>query len=180
MISRTPKTHKANKQDKKAKQARKEALSNPFEAFLKPSDKLLKLRDEAGGKDLPEPFLELFAAVLVVLIFFTWKLYKAIQSDHVGSQGVWSLLLFGTIAVLNIWSMMLVMVMAKRGGDIGLLRISDTEVLRFLALTGIFGTWAGIFLYGYRSKDRKFTSKAVIATFFNFLWIPIYLTYFVV
>jgi len=143
MVNKAPKVLKP-KLDKEVKQARKKAAANPFEAFLQPSEKLLKLRDEAGGKDLPEPFLELFVLVLVLLSFFVWKLNNATQTGHVASQGVWYLFLYGTIAVLNFWSLLLVMVMAKRNGDIGLMRISDREVLRFLGLTGIFGTWAGI------------------------------------
>ncbi|KAG0046886.1 hypothetical protein BGZ83_007961 [Gryganskiella cystojenkinii] len=175
MVNKAPKPQKPSSKDKKA--ARRAAVNSPFESFWQPSDSLLKLRDEIGGKELPEPFLEMFIFVIILFVFFLWRLRNAIQIQHAGAESVWSLLLFGSFALVNFWSLLLVMVMAKKRGDMGLMKISDREVYRFLGLSGILGTWGGVFLYRYKSEDPYFYPKLIAATVFNIFWVAIYVKY---
>lgn len=75
---------------------------------------------------------------------FSLDLTISFLNPIIGGIGVWSFFVFGTIILLNIWSYFLVMVCAKRKGDIGIVRIVDDDIIRFIWMSGLFGAWAAI------------------------------------
>jgi hypothetical protein len=68
--------------------------------------------------------------------------------------------MFGSIAFLNLWAYFLVNIVARRGGDIGIVKITDDDIVRFMSLSGLFGAWAAIICtfidsLGCLADDRK-------------------------
>ncbi|KAG0366010.1 hypothetical protein BC939DRAFT_476127 [Gamsiella multidivaricata] len=169
------KAAKPLKPSKAAKQQRKQLESvNPF------ADSSLFAKSQQYIKDAPDarPFEDMSYIIVGVLGFFIWRLSVAVTSGHEGAIGVWSLFSFGSVVIINVWTFFLVMVSAKRRGDIGILRIVDSDILRFTALSGLFGAWAATLLFRYRPADKTYFPKIIGLTVANIFWVIIYVRYY--
>ncbi|KAG0042265.1 hypothetical protein BGZ83_000699 [Gryganskiella cystojenkinii] len=172
MVNKPPKPAKAPKTNKKAVKAANPFLTNFSEDSL--FGRSQKFVQETDAK----PFRDFGYVILAFLTFCIWRLSVAVQSAHGGAIGVWSLFVFGTIAILNIWTYFLVLIRARRGGDIGIVTITDEDVVRFMWMSGFFGGWAGIFFYGYRSTDPKFFTQCLTSTFLNVFWVAVFVKFY--
>ncbi|KAF9114196.1 cytosolic thiouridylase subunit Ctu1 [Mortierella sp. AM989] len=147
------KAAKPTKPSKAEKQQRKELNKrNPFtgSALFAKSEEMIRNAPDA------KPLEDLTYAIIIILGLFIWRLYVAVRSGHEGSIGVWSLFSFGTVAIINIWTFFLVMVLVKRRGDIGIVKVAGSDTLRFNAVSGLFGFWAGILC---KAKDKIMEQK---------------------
>ncbi|KAI1299407.1 hypothetical protein EDD11_006485 [Mortierella claussenii] len=169
------KAAKPLKPNKAAKQQRREQQNiNPFAGSSLFEKSQQFIRDAPDAK----PFEDMAYFILAILAFFIWRLSVAVQTGHEGAIGIWSLFTFGSIVVINIWTFFLVMVVAKRRGDIGIVRIQDPDLWRFNALSGVFGAWAGILLFRYRGEEKLFFLKMLTASVLNVFWAAYYVRYY--
>ncbi|KAI8597218.1 hypothetical protein EDD21DRAFT_223813 [Dissophora ornata] len=169
------KAAKPLKPSKAAKQQRKQLESvNPFAGSSLFTQSQQYIKDAPNAK----PFQDMAYMVMIAMVFFIWRLSIAVKSGHDGAIGVWSLFTFGSVVVINVWSFFLVMVTAKRRGDIGLLRIVEEDILRFTGLSGVIGAWAAIILCRFKPEERFFYPKILAVSIFNILWIVIYVRYY--
>ncbi|KAG0206185.1 hypothetical protein BGX28_002320 [Mortierella sp. GBA30] len=173
MVNKAPKPAKAPKTNKRANRD----ASNPFLTNFA-EDSLFARSQQFVKEHDAKPFRDFGYVVLVFLSFFIWRLSAAVQSHHGGAIGIWSFFVFGTIALMNIWTYFLVMICAKRRGDIGIVKITDEDVIRFTWMSGLFGSWAAIIYFGYRSQDSKFFSKAVMASVLNIFWVAVLVKFY--
>ncbi|KAG0026292.1 hypothetical protein BGZ81_006475 [Podila clonocystis] len=174
MVNKAPKAAKAPKTPKADKRALRAERQNPMFG-----DGSLFQRSQQFVKDHDaKPFRDFGYVVITLLSFFIWRLSAAVQSHHEGAIGVWSFFVFGTILLLNIWSYFLVMVCAKRKGDIGIVRVVDDDIIRFIWMSGLFGSWAAIIYFRYKGEDPKFFLKAIGATILNVFWAAIAVKYY--
>ncbi|KAG0228613.1 hypothetical protein B0O80DRAFT_498322 [Mortierella sp. GBAus27b] len=166
--AKTPKPSKLEKQQRKERNAYPLAGSS------------LLAQSERYIKEVPNarPFEDMAYFVGAFMIFFIWRLTAAVKSQSQGSIEVWTLLTFGCVALINVWTFFLGMVSAKRRGDIGLLRINESDIMRFALLSGIIGIWLSLLLFRYRPEDKFFYAKLLAATVFNMFWAVIYIRYY--
>ncbi|KAF9411356.1 nucleotidyltransferase, partial [Entomortierella beljakovae] len=134
------KAPKALKPSKAEKQLRKAKSRNPFtsSSLFQKSEEIIK-----GSPDA-KPFEDMSYVLLLVMLFFIWRLSVAVKAGYEGSIGVWSLFSFGFVAIINVWTFFLVMISARSGGDLQIVKITDSDTLRFTGLSGVFGAWAGV------------------------------------
>ncbi|KAF9898177.1 hypothetical protein BX616_004383 [Lobosporangium transversale] len=175
MVNKPPKPAKAPKANKRANRNNNDAASQAFmssfgeDSFFTRSQQFVKENDA-------KPFRDFAYMITFIEIVFIWRLYAAIKSN--GSTGLWSFLVFGMIAMLNLWTYFLVQICARRGGDIGIVKIADDDILRFIRISGLFGAWASIIYFGYRSKDPNFFSKALKASVLNLFWLAVFVKFY--
>ncbi|KAF9177712.1 hypothetical protein BGZ51_004512 [Haplosporangium sp. Z 767] len=174
MVNKPPKPAKAPKVNKRA--ARAAATTTPFGNFAEGS--LFARSQQFVQEHDAKPFRDFGYVVLAILTFFIWRLSVAVHAHHDAGIGIWSLLTFGTIVILNVWSYFLVMIRARRGGDIGIVKITDEDIIHFMWISGLFGCWGAIIYFGYRSRDPKFFSKAVSASVLNVFWLAILVKFY--
>ncbi|KAI8597896.1 hypothetical protein EDD21DRAFT_418276, partial [Dissophora ornata] len=140
MVNKPPKPAKAPKVNKNAK---KSAAPNPFMTNF-PEGSLMARSQQFVKENDAKPFRDFGYFVLIILAVFIWRLYVAIQGQNSTAISVWSFLVFGTVTIINVWSYFLVMIRVRRGGDIGIITIMDDDIIQFMTMSGLFGTWAGI------------------------------------
>ncbi|KAF9430434.1 hypothetical protein BGZ94_006911 [Podila epigama] len=174
MVNKAPKPAKAAKVPKAQKRAvrAENAMWSEGSLFAR-SQQFVKENDA-------KPFRDFGYVVITFLTFFIWRLSAAIQSHHEGATGVWTFFVFSTIILLNIWSYFLVMVCARRRGDIGIAKIEDNDIIRFIWMSGLFGAWSALLYFRYKPNDPQFYLKATGATIFNVFWAAIAVKYFLV
>ncbi|KAG0289310.1 hypothetical protein BGZ98_003875 [Dissophora globulifera] len=166
---------KALKPNKAAKQkAKEQQFINPF-ASSSLYSQTQRFMDESPNA---KPFQDMATFLTLVIAFFIWRLSAAVTSGREASIGVWSLFSFGTAVIINIWSFFLVMVSAKRGGDIGILKISEEDILRFTSLSGLFGAWSGVLLFQYKPQSSSFYIKFAGVSILNLFWVMVYVRYY--
>ncbi|KAI7828245.1 hypothetical protein BC939DRAFT_71778 [Gamsiella multidivaricata] len=141
MVNKAPKPAKAPKVNKRA--GRGAQANDPFMANF-PEGSLFARSQQFVKENDAKPFRDFAYMVFVILAFFIWRLYVAVQSQVSAAIGIWSFFVFGTVVVLNIWTYFLVLICAKRGGDIGIVKITDEDIHRFMYISGLFGAWAAI------------------------------------
>ncbi|KAF9169537.1 hypothetical protein BGX21_000227 [Mortierella sp. AD011] len=164
-----------SKPTKAEKQQRKEFKSrNPW------SDTSIFAISEEMIKNSPDakPFEDMTYIILAIVSFFIWRLSVAVQAGHQGSIGVWTLFSFGSVAIINVWNFFLVMVFARRRGDLGILKVGESDILRFTAISGLFGAWAAILLLRYKGESKYFLLKIFGASVFNLFWVLFYVKYY--
>ncbi|KAF9575196.1 hypothetical protein EC968_004132 [Mortierella alpina] len=174
MVNKAPKPAKASKVNKRAN---RNAAPSPFMTNF-PEGSLFARSQEFVKEHDAKPFRDFGYFVFVLLAFFIWRLFAAVQSQHSTGISIWSFFVFGTIAVINVWTYFLVLICVRRRGDIGIVKIGDDDVIRFMWISGLFGAWAAIFYFGHRSQDPKFFSKAVMASVFNILWVAVLVKFY--
>ncbi|GJJ78455.1 hypothetical protein EMPS_10814 [Entomortierella parvispora] len=174
MVNKPPKPAKAPKANKRAAA---KAASNPFMSSFS-EDSLFGRSQKFVKETDAKPFRDFGYVVLAVLTFCIWRLSAAVQSGHGGANSIWSFFVFGLIAILNIWTYFLVLIRAKRGGDIGIVTILDEDVIRFMWMSGLFGAWAAILWFRYRPTETAFFRKAFTSTLFNVFWVAIYVKFY--
>lgn len=64
--------------------------------------------------------------------------------SKIAGVAIWGFLTFALIILINIWTYFLVLIKCRRGGDIGIVKIADEDIHRFMWISGLFGAWAGI------------------------------------
>ncbi|KAF9089452.1 hypothetical protein BGX29_011492 [Mortierella sp. GBA35] len=169
MVNKAPKPQKAPKGPKQRRGPGSSFLNS--EAFQK-SEQLLKENQDA------KPFEDMFYVLLVLLAVFLWRLFVAKTSVPQGAVGFWSVIIFASIAFINFFASFLVMVRARRQGSVAFLRITDSDVLRFTILSGVFGAWFAIFWYGFGGSEPKFFRNLVAASFFNVFWVAVIIQFY--
>ncbi|KAF9976308.1 hypothetical protein BGZ73_008796 [Actinomortierella ambigua] len=117
-----------------------------------------------------QPFRDFAYIILAVLVFLVWRLFAAYTSKHQDAISIWGLFTWGLVAMINLWSFMMVMISKKRGGDIGVARVVDEDVLRAIWMTGVVGGWLGLITQRYKLTDRSFMLKVLGVTAINLLW----------
>ncbi|KAG0244216.1 hypothetical protein B0O80DRAFT_503510 [Mortierella sp. GBAus27b] len=182
MVNKPPKPSKAPKANKKANRTTAGSFMDQFS-----EDSLFARSQQFVKENDAKPFRDFSYLVFVVLAIFIWRLYVAVQSQHSGKYiedsewtgiTIWSFLVFGSMALLNVWSYFLVQIVARRGGDIGIVKITDDDIVRFISISGLFGTWAAIVYFGYKSSDPSFHSRAVTASLGNLFWVAILVKFY--
>ncbi|KAK3820419.1 MAG: hypothetical protein J3Q66DRAFT_337122 [Benniella sp.] len=140
MVNKPPKPAKAPKANKRVKH------QNTGSAFMSQfSDDSLFARSQQFVKENDaKPFRDFSYMMFALLGFIIWRLYVAQQGKHDAGITIWSSILFGSIVFLNLWAFFLVQIVARRGGDIGIVKITDDDIVRFISISGLFGAWAGI------------------------------------
>ncbi|KAF9348877.1 hypothetical protein BGX34_002194, partial [Mortierella sp. NVP85] len=168
MVNKPPKPAKAPKVNKRVKH------QNTGSAFMSQfSDDSLFARSQQFVKENDaKPFRDFSYMMFALLAFVIWRLYVAQQGKHDGKSTlysteytsqmamdrrsdsvypnhwagitIWSSILFGSITFLNLWAYFLVQIVARRGGDIGIVKITDDDIVRFISISGLFGAWGGI------------------------------------
>ncbi|KAF9351092.1 hypothetical protein BGX26_010807 [Mortierella sp. AD094] len=169
------KAAKPVKPSKAEKQQRKEFKTrNPW------GDTSIFAKSEEMIRNSPDakPFEDMTYVILAIVAFFIWRLSIAVQAGHEGSIGVWTLFSFGTVAILNIWTFFLVLAFARRRGDLGILKIGESDILRFTALSGLFGAWLAILLLRYKGQSKYFLLKILGASVFNVFWALFYVKFY--
>ncbi|KAG0252072.1 hypothetical protein DFQ27_008299 [Actinomortierella ambigua] len=117
-----------------------------------------------------QPFRDFAYILLAVLVFLVWRLFSAYSSKHSDAISIWSLFTWGLVGMINLWSFMMVMICKKRGGDIGVARVTDEDVLRAIWMTGVVGGWLGLATQRYKLTDRSFMLKVAGVSVINLLW----------
>ncbi|KAI1315518.1 hypothetical protein EDD11_000699 [Mortierella claussenii] len=174
MVNKPPKPVKAPKVNKRTN---RNAATNPLMTQF-PEGSLFARSQQFVKEHDAKPFRDFGYVVMVILGIFIWRLYAAQQSQHGGAIGIWSFFVFGTIAVINVWTYFLVLICKRRGGDIGIVKITDEDVYRFMQMSGLFGAWAAILYFGYRSPDPKFFSRAATASVLNIFWVAVLVKFY--
>ncbi|KAF9916545.1 hypothetical protein FBU30_001289 [Linnemannia zychae] len=165
MVNKPPKPAKAPKANKRSK------TGGPLQRPYFSEDSLFGRSQKFVEENNAKPFRDFGYFVALVLSIFIWRYYAAIQDGRSTATGVWGLLTFALIAVINVWTYFLVLIAARRGGDIGIVKIVDEDIHRFMWISGIFGAWAAILWFGYSPRTHKFFAKAVIYSVFSLVWV---------
>ncbi|KAF9962650.1 hypothetical protein BGZ65_008657 [Modicella reniformis] len=175
MVNKPPKPAKVPKANRRV--ANKSVAGSFMGQFAE--DSLFVRSQQFVKENDSKPFRDFAYLMFVIIAIFIWRLYVAVQSQS-GKSGInlWSSLVFGSIALLNLWSYFLVQILARRGGDIGIVKITDDDIIRFISISGLFGSWAAIIFYGYRSPDTTFFSRAVMASVLNLFWVAILIKFY--
>ncbi|KAK3820044.1 MAG: hypothetical protein J3Q66DRAFT_165895 [Benniella sp.] len=168
------KAPKPLKPSKAAKQQRKNP--DPF------AGSFLHKKSQEYIKEVPDakPFEDMAIVIIGILGVLIWRLSVSVKSQHQGSIDVWTLLTFGMLGIVNIWSFFLGMVSARRRGDIGLMRITEGDMLRFALLSGVFGVWGSTLLFRFKPEDKFFYPKLLVASVLNVFWVVVYIRYYMV
>ncbi|KAG0278061.1 hypothetical protein BGZ96_002554 [Linnemannia gamsii] len=174
MVNKPPKPVKAPKANKRPKAGAGGSLplqQNNNQYFSEDSlfGRSQKFVQETDAK----PFRDFGYFVAFVLSIFIWRYHAAISDSRDTAVGVWGFLTFGFILMINVWTYFLVLIKARRGGDIGIVKIVDEDIHRFMWISGLFGAWAGILWFGYYPKTPKFMAKSVIFSVFSLAWVAI-------
>ncbi|KAF9900635.1 hypothetical protein EC991_007061 [Linnemannia zychae] len=164
MVNKAPKPQKAPKGPKQRRGPGSSFLNS--EVFQQ-SEQLLKENKDA------KPFQDMFFVLLALLAFLIWRLYAAKSSFPKGAVGFWNSALFLSIAFINLFTSFLVMVRAGRQSSVAFLRITDGDILRFTALSGVFGAWFAMFWFGFSGSDPSFFRNLVAVSFFNLFWLAV-------
>ncbi|KAF9580194.1 hypothetical protein BGW38_003261 [Lunasporangiospora selenospora] len=170
MVNKAPKPQKAPKAKRAGKTQNQS--QNPFISGF-PEGSLFAQSQKFVQEHDAKPFRDFSYFVLAFLTFFIWKLHGSVKADHTNGVGIWGLMVFGIIAAINVWTYFLVMICAKRRGDIGIVRIQDEDIIRSMWMSGFFGAWAAIFYFGYRPEDPNFYPKAISSSVLNVFWVAV-------
>ncbi|KAF9194283.1 hypothetical protein BGZ51_000443 [Haplosporangium sp. Z 767] len=164
MANKAPKPPKA---PKAPKQPKNKLFSDT--AIYKKTESLMKETKDA------KPFEDMSYVIAIILGFFIWRLYVSVTGGHAATADVWSLFVYGSVFILNLWTFFLVMILARTRGDVGVLQIAESDVFRFTALSGLFGAWMAILFSRYRPKDSAFLPKLLAASVLNVFWVVVYI-----
>ncbi|KAF9132442.1 hypothetical protein BGX30_012653 [Mortierella sp. GBA39] len=177
MVNKAPKPQKAPKGPKQKRGPGSSFLNS--DVFQK-SEQLLKENKDA------KPFQDMFFVLLALLAIFIWRLFVAKTSDPKGihpslpsaqlDSGAY--VVFVSIALVNFFTSFLVMIRARRQSSVAFLRITDSDVLRFTILSGVFGAWFATFWYGFGGSDPKFFRNLVAASFVNIFWLAVIVQFY--
>ncbi|KAF8968430.1 hypothetical protein BGZ46_010872 [Entomortierella lignicola] len=163
MVNKPPKPAKAPKANKRQKDAK-----NPFMTQFS-EDSLFGQSQKFVKENNAKPFRDFGYMILAVLSFFIYKLYSS------GSSGFWTFLVFGTILFVNLWTYFMVQLMIRRRGDIGIITLTDDDVIQYMSISGLWGGWAGMLYFGFFSRDPNFLKRAMKASAVNVFWIAIFI-----
>ncbi|KAF9996846.1 hypothetical protein BGZ80_010735 [Entomortierella chlamydospora] len=172
MVNKPPKPAKAPKTNKRANRNAPDPFAANFSegSFFAQSQQFVKENDA-------KPFRDFGYMVLGLLFFFIYKLSSAVRDPN-GSTGIWTLLVFGTIAFVNMWTFFMVQILVKRRGDIGIVKLTDDDVIQYMRISGLFGGWAGLINFGFFSRDPNFLSRAIKASVLNVFWVAIFVKFY--
>ncbi|KAG0272829.1 hypothetical protein BGZ95_011389 [Linnemannia exigua] len=170
MVNKAPKPQKAPKGPKQRRGPGSSFLNS--EVFQQ-SEQLLRENKDA------KPFQDMFFVLLALLAFFIWRFYSAKTSVPKGSVGLWSSIVFISIAFINFFTSFLVMVRAGRQSSVSFLRITDGDILRFTTLSGVYGAWFAMFWYGFSGSEPMFFRNLVAASLFNVFWLAVIIQFYV-
>ncbi|KAG0327883.1 hypothetical protein BGZ99_006688 [Dissophora globulifera] len=175
MVNKPPKPVKAPKVNKRVN---KNAPISSFKTEF-PEGSLFARSQQFVKENDAKPFRDFGYFVLIVLLFFIWKLYAATRAQSSTGVNIWSFFVFGTIAVINIWTYLLVRVHVLRGGDIGIVRIQADDIIQYTQISGLFGFWIAFVYFGFRSSDPNILTKAMKASVFNAFWLAVIVKFYV-
>ncbi|KAF9356492.1 hypothetical protein BGX26_005184 [Mortierella sp. AD094] len=172
MVNKPPKPAKAPKVNKRANRNGPGPFVTQFPegSFFAQSQQFVKENDA-------KPFRDFGYMLLAILFFFIYKLSSAVR-DQNGSSGMWTFLVFGTIAFVNMWTYFMVQILVKRGGDIGIVKLTDDDVIQYITMSGVFGAWAGLVYFGFFSRDPNFLSRAIKASVLNVFWVAVFVKFY--
>ncbi|KAF9905546.1 hypothetical protein EC991_001576 [Linnemannia zychae] len=170
MVNKPPKPVKAPKVNKRSKAA---ASNGPIQTPFFSEESLFGRSQKFVQENDAKPFRDFGYFIAVILAVLIWRYYVAISEGRDTAVGIWGLLTFILIAMVNIWTYFLVLISARRGGDIGIVKIVDEDIHRFMWISGVFGAWAAIIWFGYAPRTPKFFAKAAIFSVFSFVWVAI-------
>ncbi|KAF9432329.1 hypothetical protein BGZ76_010959 [Entomortierella beljakovae] len=171
MVNKPPKPAKAPKLNKRANRN-----ANPMETRF-PEGSLFAQSQQFVKENNSKPFRDFGYMALAVLSFFLWRLYLAVRNPE-ASTGIWTFLVFGVILFFNVWTFFMVQLLVKRRGDIGIIRLTDDDVIQYMSLSGLWGGWAGLAYFGLFSRDPKFLGRAIRASVVNIFWIAIFIKFY--
>ncbi|KAF9092278.1 hypothetical protein BGX29_010526 [Mortierella sp. GBA35] len=169
MVNKAPKPAKAPKANKRSKNQAPGTIQTPFFA----EDSLFGRSQKFVQENDAKPFRDFGYFVAAILIFLIWRYYAAITDGRSAAVSVWGFLTVSMIALINLWTYFLVLISARRGGDIGIVKIVDEDIHRFMWISGLFGAWAGIIWFGYAPRSPKFFAKASIFSVFSLMWVAV-------
>ncbi|KAG0379390.1 hypothetical protein BGX24_000653 [Mortierella sp. AD032] len=172
MVNKPPKPVKAPKANKRSKNASAGA-QGPIQTPYFAEDSLFGRSQKFVQENDAKPFRDFGYFIAILLSFLIWRYYAAISDDRSTAVGIWGLLTTILIILVNVWTYFLVLISARRGGDIGIVKIADEDILRFMWISGVFGAWAGVVWFGYAPRTPKFFAKASVFSVFSMVWVAV-------
>ncbi|KAF9114582.1 hypothetical protein BGX27_010465 [Mortierella sp. AM989] len=171
MVNKPPKPVKAPKVNKRANRgAASYTTQFPEGSLFARSQEFVKENDS-------KPFRDFGYMILAVLLFCLYKLYGAVRDPN-ASTTMWTFFVFGMVAFVNLWTYFMIQILIKRGGDIGIVKLSDDDVIQYMSMSGLFGGWAGLVYFGIFSRDPNFLSRAIKASVLNVFWIVVFIKFY--
>ncbi|KAF8930501.1 hypothetical protein BGZ47_000531 [Haplosporangium gracile] len=173
MVNKPPKPVKPPKANKRSKNAGPSNADLPFQKNYFSEESLFGRSQKFVQENDAKPFRDFGYFVAFILCILIWRYQAALSESRETAVGIWGFLTFALIFLINIWTYFLVLIKSRRGGDIGIVKIVDEDIHRFMWISGLFGAWAGIIWFGYYPKTPKFFAKATVFSVFSLAWVAI-------